>query len=32
MDVYRSDDRFFVRFDLPGIDPSSIDLTVERMS
>jgi HSP20 family protein len=30
MDVYRSKDRFIVRFDLPGIDPSSIDLTVEK--
>jgi HSP20 family protein len=30
MDAYRHDDRFVVRFDLPGVDPDSIDLTVER--
>lgn len=30
MDAYRDDDRFVVHFDLPGVDPSSIDLTVER--
>jgi HSP20 family protein len=30
MDAYRSDDSFLVQFDLPGIDPASIDLTVER--
>jgi len=29
MDAYREDDHFVVHFDLPGIDPSSIDLTVE---
>ena len=29
MDAYRQGDRFLVRFDLPGVDPSSIDLTVE---
>ncbi|MDX6232776.1 MAG: hypothetical protein QOH68_1776 [Nocardioidaceae bacterium] len=30
MDAYRGKDRFVVQFDLPGIDPSSIDLTVEK--
>jgi len=30
MDAYRHDDRFIVHFDLPGVDPDSIDLTVER--
>jgi HSP20 family protein len=30
MDAYRDGDRFIVHFDLPGIDPSSIDLTVEK--
>jgi HSP20 family protein len=30
MDAYRRGDRFIVSFDLPGIDPSSIDVTVER--
>ena len=30
MDAYRKGDSFLVQFDLPGIDPESIDLTVER--
>lgn len=30
MDAYRSGDQFVVHFDLPGVDPSSIDLDVER--
>jgi HSP20 family protein len=30
MDAYREDDHFIVHFDLPGIDPSSVDLTVEK--
>jgi HSP20 family protein len=30
MDAYRQGDTFVVRLDLPGVDPSSIDLTVER--
>jgi HSP20 family protein len=30
MDAYRDGDMFVVMFDLPGVDPSSIDLTVER--
>ena len=30
MDAYRCDDRFVVELDLPGVDPSSIDLTVEK--
>lgn len=30
MDAVRHDDRVFVNFDLPGVDPDAIDLTVER--
>jgi HSP20 family protein len=30
MDAYRHADQFVVQFDLPGVDPSSIDLDVER--
>jgi HSP20 family protein len=30
MDAYRSGDEFVVAFDLPGIDPDAIELTVER--
>ena len=30
MDGYRADDRFVVHFDLPGVDPTTIDLTVEK--
>jgi HSP20 family protein len=30
MDAYREDDSFVVQLDLPGVDPDSIDLTVER--
>jgi HSP20 family protein len=30
MDAYRRGDHFVVHFDLPGVDPSSIDLTVEK--
>ena len=30
LDAYREGDRFFVRVDLPGVDPASIDLTVEK--
>ncbi|HZA79024.1 MAG TPA: Hsp20/alpha crystallin family protein [Acidimicrobiales bacterium] len=30
MDAYREGDQFIVEFDLPGIDPGSIDLTVEK--
>jgi HSP20 family protein len=30
MDAVRRGDRIFVSFDLPGVDPDSIDLTVER--
>lgn len=29
MDAYRSGDCYVVHFDLPGIDPESVDLTVE---
>jgi HSP20 family protein len=30
MDAYRDGKQFVVHFDLPGVDPSSIDLNVER--
>ncbi|HZO66292.1 MAG TPA: Hsp20/alpha crystallin family protein [Kribbellaceae bacterium] len=30
LDAYRQGDTFIVDFDLPGVDPSSIDLTVEQ--
>jgi HSP20 family protein len=30
MDAYRHGDQFIVQFDLPGVDPSSIDLTAEK--
>jgi HSP20 family protein len=30
MDAYRDGDRFIIHFDLPGVDPESIDLTVEK--
>jgi HSP20 family protein len=30
MDAYREGDRYIVHFDLPGVDPDSIELTVER--
>src|SRR4051794_8170 len=30
MDAYRAGDEFVVHFDLPGIDPDTIDLDVER--
>ena len=30
MDAWRDGDEFFVEFDLPGIDPESLDLDVER--
>jgi HSP20 family protein len=30
MDAYRAGDDFIVHFDLPGIDPETIDLDVER--
>jgi HSP20 family protein len=30
MDAYRHGDEFFVHFDLPGINPDSISLTVEQ--
>jgi HSP20 family protein len=30
MDAYRKDDVFYVHFDLPGVRPEDIDLTVER--
>ena len=30
MDAYRHGDKFVVHFDLPGVNPDSIDLTVEK--
>jgi HSP20 family protein len=30
MDAYRLGDEFHVNFDLPGVDPSTIELTVEK--
>jgi HSP20 family protein len=30
IDAYRRGDQFFVHFDLPGVDPDSIELTVEK--
>jgi HSP20 family protein len=30
MDAYRHGDKFLVHFDLPGIDPASIEVTVEK--
>ncbi len=30
IDAYRHEDDFFVHFDLPGVDPESIDLTIEK--
>ena len=30
MDAYRRGDRFDVHFDLPGVDPDAIDLTIEK--
>ena len=30
MDAYRKDDHFYVHFDLPGVDPAQVELTVER--
>jgi len=30
MDAYRRGDQFVVHFDLPGVDPSTIELTIEQ--
>ena len=30
MDAYRRGDRFVVHFDLPGVDPEGIELTIEK--
>ncbi len=30
IDAYRHGNAFYVHFDLPGVDPASIDLTVEQ--
>src|SRR4051812_36000736 len=32
MDAYRHGDSFVINLDLPGVDPNSVDLTVERNS
>jgi HSP20 family protein len=29
MDAYRKEDQFLLQFDLPGVDPDSIELTVD---
>ncbi|HJQ77964.1 MAG TPA: Hsp20/alpha crystallin family protein [Acidimicrobiia bacterium] len=29
-DAYRKEDRFYLHIDLPGVDPDSIDVTVEK--
>ena len=29
-DAYRQDDKFYLHIDMPGIDPESIDVTVEK--
>ena len=29
MDAYRTDDAFVVQFDLPGVDPEAVELTVD---
>jgi HSP20 family protein len=31
-DAYRQDDKFYLHVDMPGIDPESIDVTVEKNS
>lgn len=30
MDAYRNGDRFLVQFDLPGVEPDAVELTVEQ--
>ena len=30
MEAYRRDDKFFVHFDLPGVNPSDVEVTAER--
>jgi len=30
LDAYRRGDRFLIHLDLPGVDPSTVDLTVEK--
>jgi HSP20 family protein len=30
MDAYRHGDNFYIHFDLPGVDPGSVELTVEQ--
>ena len=30
IDAYRRGDRFLVHFDLPGVDPASVELTIEK--
>ena len=32
VDAYKLDDRFYLHFDLPGVDPDSIDVTVEKQT
>jgi HSP20 family protein len=30
VDAYRIGDRFYLHFDLPGVDPETVDITVEK--
>ena len=32
VDAYKLGDRFYLHFDMPGIDPDSIDITVEKQT
>ncbi len=32
VDAYKLEDRFYLHFDLPGVDPDSIDITVEKQT
>ena len=32
VDAYKLGDRFYLHFDLPGVDPESVDITVEKQT
>jgi HSP20 family protein len=32
VDAYRLGERFYLHFDLPGVDPDSVDITVEKQT
>ena len=32
VDAYKLGDRFYLHFDLPGVDPDSVDITVEKQT